>query len=69
MQIKLCFILNRVPIEFLNKKFFTGKPESLWYYIYRRDLFLNGTSVAKRSIQLSYRRKTLLIYPTSKYHV
>ena len=44
MQIKLCFVFSRVPIEFPNKKFFTGKPESLWYCIYRRDLFLNMTS-------------------------
>jgi hypothetical protein len=43
-QIGLCFILNRVPIEFPNKNFFIGKLESVWYNINRRDLFLNGTS-------------------------
>ena len=35
---------DRVPIEFPNKNFFTGKPESVWYNINRRDLFLNMTS-------------------------
>ena len=48
-QIKLCFVFSRVPIEFPNKNFFTGKPESVWYNINRRDLFLNMTSVVLRS--------------------
>ena len=47
-QFMFCFIFSRVPIEFPNKNFFTGKLESLCYSIYRRDLFLNGSSVVMR---------------------
>ena len=47
---------DRVPIEFLIKKFFTGKPESLCYSTNREDLFLKGSSEVRRSIQLSYKR-------------
>ncbi len=47
-------------MEFPDKKLFTGKPESLCYSINRRDLFSNGSSVAKRSIQLSYRRNLII---------
>ena len=47
---------DRVPIEFPNKNFFTGKPESLCYSTNREDLFLKGSSEVRRSIQLSYKR-------------
>ena len=30
---------SRVPIEFPNKSFFSGKPESVWYFYYRSVLF------------------------------
>jgi len=30
---------DRVPIEFPYKSFFSGKPESVWYFNYRSVLF------------------------------
>ena len=49
-QITPVFVSGRVPIEFPNKNFFTGKLESVWYSINRRDLFLKGSSEVKRSV-------------------
>ena len=55
-QVTPVFVFSRVPIEFPNKNFFTGKLESLWYGVYRRDLFLNWSSEVRLFIQLSYKR-------------
>ena len=47
---------SRVPIEFPNNKFFTGKLESLCYNINREDLFLKGSSEVKRFVCSFYKQ-------------
>ena len=51
---------SRVPIEFRDINLICCKLESLMYIISRKDLFNRGCSVAKRSIQLSYKRVKFL---------
>ena len=61
--------LIRVSIEFQKIPFFYGKPESVWHNINRRDFILVTSSVAKRSIQLSYRRKTVITITHTFFNV